>query len=156
MKSKEGLLVPEGAELEQIGDTVSYSTGGRTVEFPTTVFRGRPFNDIMLGLIEEKRSTIISSSNLGGFPFNMAGFEGKGGKPSWEADIWAAGRRLFVGAGGFVNHCVELIYKDGSVFVFGAESHGMYMESFDIATGKCKFRFCTCYWFNFSEKWELK
>ena len=29
-------------------------------------------------------------------------------------------------------------------------------EGFDAKTGKSQFRFCTCYWFNFSEAWDLK
>jgi hypothetical protein len=39
--------------------------------------------------------------------------------------------------------------------VYGCDSHGMYAEGFDAKTGKCRFRFCTCYWFNFSEAWGL-
>ena len=67
--------------------------------------------------------------------------------------MWAAGRTALAGYG---VHRVELAGKDGSVFVFGTESHGMYLEAFDLATGKCQFRFCSCYWFTFSETWNLK
>jgi hypothetical protein len=40
--------------------------------------------------------------------------------------------------------------------VFGIESHGAYVEALGPATGENQFRFCTCYWFNFSKGWGLK
>ena len=53
------------------------------------------------------------------------------------------------------NHRVESVSSEGSVLVFGGESHGMYLEAFDEKTGKCLYRFCTCYRFNFSESWNV-
>jgi hypothetical protein len=51
---------------------------------------------------------------------------------------------------------VDLVEKDGTLFVFRAESFGAYLEAFDLATGKCLYRFCSGYWSNFSEKWRLR
>ena len=92
-------------------------------------------------------------SSGGGFPYKLACLAGKGGKPVWTTEVWAAGRLILMGKG---VHRLELAENDDTLFVFGAESHGMYLEAFDSATGKCRYRFCTGYWFNFSEGWDLK
>jgi hypothetical protein len=150
-KTKTGLYVPDGVKLEEDGGMLVYTAGDRAVEFQKSAFADG-LDDCFLGLVGEKRSVIAAYSDASGFAFTIAGFEGKGGKPTWKAEVWAAGRMILAGQG---YHNVELKEKDGVVFVFGAESHGMYLEAFDIATGKCQYRFCTCYWFNFSEMWDL-
>jgi hypothetical protein len=52
-------------------------------------------------------------------------------------------------------HQMELVVSGDRVCVFGAESHGVYAEAFRLDDGKPLVRFCTCYWFNFSERWNL-
>ncbi len=154
-KSKAGVEVPDGAEVTEDGDALAYTSGGRSVKFLKTAFDAN-IDDAMAGLLTEKRSVIASYTTACGARFQLAGFEGnggKGGKPTWTADVWSSGRTEL---GGRSFHLMELTQKDDSVYVFGAESHGMYMEAFDIATGKCRFRFCTAYWFDFSEAWGLK
>jgi hypothetical protein len=155
-KSQAAALVPDGAELEPDGDSFVYRFGGRSVKFKkkgigTTIDSG--WHDCVVGLVGEKRSVIAVYDGGGGFPFNTAGFEGTGEKAVWLANVWATGRDAMSGIG---THWVELNETKGVVYVFGAESHGMYLEAFDNATGKCAFRFCTSYWENFSETWGLK
>ncbi|HJZ56210.1 MAG TPA: hypothetical protein VKE74_14685 [Gemmataceae bacterium] len=149
--SKAGIVVPEGVELERREGTLTYSVGGRAVEFPADVFAPY-FVDILTGLVGEKQSVVAGYVRGGGFEFSLAGFEGKGGKPTWKGEVWAAGRVL----GGNAFHRAELTQAGDTVFVFGVESHGAYLEAFDIPSGECRFRFCTGYWFRFSEAWELK
>ncbi len=55
-----------------------------------------------------------------------------------------------------VRSVVDVTEKGEVTSVFGVESHGAYAEAFDSATGKVKFRFCTCYWFHNCEAWGLK
>ena len=150
-KAKSGASVPDGAELEEKNEALVYSVGDRGVEFPKDTFD--EFVDSFAGVVGEKRSAVAGYTVVSGFAFDLTGFAGKGGKPTWKAEVWAADRDFL---GGLGYHWVEVKEKDGTVFVFGAESHGMYAEAFDLATGKCKFRFCSCYWFTFSEKWALK
>jgi hypothetical protein len=107
----------------------------------------------VLGALGEKRSVVAAYFGGGGNGCHIYGFEGQGGKPAWKADVWSAGRTILAGRS---YHKVELRQKGDTVYLFGAESHGMYVEAFDVATGKCRFRFCTCYWFNNSERWGLK
>jgi hypothetical protein len=71
----------------------------------------------------------------------------------WSGKVWAVGRRE---GGGLGVHQIEILVSDDRLFVFGAESHGMYAEGFRLDDGKPLLRFCTCYWFNFSERWKLK
>jgi hypothetical protein len=148
-ESKAGPLVPEGAELERAGESLRYTAGGRAVEFPPAAL-ARFGRDCYAGVLGEKGSAVAAFSPAGGFRYKLAGFTGKGGEPAWVADVWAAGRKAL---GGHGVHRVELVERDGTVFVFGAESHGTYLEAFDAVTGKCRYRFCTGYWFHFSEGW---
>jgi hypothetical protein len=150
-KSRVGSLVPEGAELERRGGALVYSAGGRSVEIPADTFGMSP-DDYFVGLAGDKWSA-IAPYGVGGFPFRLAGFVGKGGKAAWTADVWAAGRTGLAGEGW---HVVELKGSRDAVYVFGEEGCGMYLEAFDAATGKCLYRFCTCYWFHFPETWGLK
>lgn len=147
--SKAGLIVPAEAELEEKGNRFVYSSGGRAVEFPKDTFE---LAGSLQGVVREKRSAIAGNTDIAGFGYSLVGFEGRGGKPSWVAEVWSSGR---TGLGGVGYHWVEVAEKDGTVYVFGAETHGMYMEAFDITTGACLYRFCTCYWFHPSEKWGL-
>jgi hypothetical protein len=151
---KAGVEVPEGAELERKGDALVYSAGGRSVEFPRSALpidKGRT----VTGVITETGAALAVSGprGAGGGSFKVFGFTGKGGKPAWVADVWAAGRTILAG---YSPHRVDLVEKDGTLFVFGAESHGAYVEAFDMETGRCRFRFCSCYWFHFSESWGLR
>jgi hypothetical protein len=71
----------------------------------------------------------------------------------WSGKVWAAGRTAGSGKG---VHQIEILVADDHLFVFGAESHGIYAECFRLDDGKPLLRFCSCYWFNFSERWKLK
>jgi hypothetical protein len=82
------------------------------------------------------------------------GFESKGGKRLWESEVWALKKWSHMGSS--ARHRVELTTEGDVVFVFGAAFGGLYLEAFDLDTGKGQYRFCTSYWGNRSEKWNLK
>jgi hypothetical protein len=146
--------VPEDSDVVRHDGKVTYAQAGRVVDLPEEEFNYAPWVvDHFVGLPSEKRSFVALYSGDSGYPFKLASFNGKGGNPVWVADVWASRRGFSSGVG---HHRVELQEATGSVFVFGAESHGMYLEAFEAATGKCLFRFCTCYWSNFSEEWGFK
>jgi hypothetical protein len=69
--------------------------------------------------------------------------------------VWGPGRRTGI-VSGFHDHWAEVVGLGDTVYVFGAESRGVYLEAFEAATGKARFRFCTGYWFHWSEAWGLK
>jgi hypothetical protein len=151
--SRAGCLVPQGAELELDGDVLVYTFGDRALRFHKKTCGYFVDDCVLLGLIDGVRSVIAVCSSEAGFPGTLFGFEGNGGKPTWTSPIWAAGRRILMGRG---SHQVELRKTGGVVYVFGVDSHGAYLEAFNITTGECALRFCTCYWFNHSEAWGLK
>ena len=74
------------------------------------------------------------------------------GGSRWSASVWSAGRDGLQGIG---HHDVSMECAAGRLLVYGAESHGMYLEAFDAEKGTPLFRFCTCFWFNFPEAWEF-
>ncbi len=149
---KTGTAAAGEPRVKEKGNSLVFSVGGRSVEFPKSTF-GERLPPAFVGWVGEGRSVVAAYPTISGFPYKVAGFADKGGKPTWTADVWAAGRPFLAGLG---YHFVDLKEKDGIVYLFGMESHGAYLEAFDVATGRCKFRFCTCYWFDFSEEWGLK
>lgn len=150
--SKAGPEVPDGAELEESGDDLVYSSGGRSVTFPKSE-HALGFTRRYAGIVGEDRSAVAAFSMIGG-RYTLSGYAGRGGRPAWTADVWGSGRTGVVS--GFHDHWAEVIGQGDTLYVFGAESHGMYLEAFEAATGKVRFRFCTCYWFHWSEAWEIK
>jgi hypothetical protein len=135
--------------LTEKDGTITYAVGGRSVSFPKDTFDTFvPWEP--LGILGEKHSVVVAFVSIDGPSYQAVGFTGKGGKPVWKADVWAEGRTLSLGGGGY--HLVDVTEKEGVVCVFGIETHGAYAEAFDLA----KFRFCTCYWCNWSEAWGLK
>jgi hypothetical protein len=79
-----------------------------------------------------------------GFPFTLVCVRARDGAKRWSADVWAAGRNKLSGK---TSHFVEISEQGKLVVVWGAESHGMYVEAFDSETGNNLFRFCTSLWF---------
>ncbi len=146
-KTEDLTRIPEGHELEKKADTLVYKVGKRSVEFPKATFNT---HSNFAGFVGEKRSAIAKCSGQG---FVIAGFEGKGGKAVWKAEGWGTGVQAI--AGGWYQW-VEVSENDGTVFVFGKDPLGMYLEAFDLATGKPAFRFSTSYVCLYSEKWSIK
>jgi len=151
-QANEKWLVTEGAELTRGTNTLVFSTGGKSIEFPDDKFvhgSGICFT----GVVTDKTGFIATFAPEAGQAFKVARFEDKGNKPVWLEKVWAAGRTA---GSGPASHRVELVTTENTLMVFGKESHGMYLEAFDKKTGKNLYRFCTCYWFNNSEGWKIK
>jgi hypothetical protein len=99
------------------------------------------------------RLEIRASPEHAGFWFKLRAIDPKENRLAWSAEVWAAGRTMLAGVG---VHQIEMLVSEGRLFVFGAESHGIYAECFRLMDGKPLVRFCSCYWFNFSERWHLR
>jgi hypothetical protein len=106
------------------------------------------------GVFSKELSVVVNYDGSVGGMFGIAGFEGSGGKPKWTAYVWSSGRSG--PTTGVHYQFVEMKEKDGICYIFGQEVAGAYLEAFDMKTGKCQFRFCTCFWFDFPEKWNIK
>jgi len=142
----------DAAKVEEKDDDIVYSAGGRSVRFPKDTFKTL-LPPALVGVLGEKRSVVAAYDPGFGGRFPLAGFAGAGGKPTWTAEVWGAGRTVLAG---LTYHRVQATEQGDIVYLFGIESHGAYVEAFEAATGKCRFRFCTGYWFHFSEEWGLK
>jgi hypothetical protein len=150
-----GIYVPQEAGLARKGDRFVYSANEQWVKFNKDPF-GKSRLDSVTGTLGQKWSAIAAyRSSGGGMPFHVAGFEGEGGEPSWTATVWAINRKSIFGYSGR-NHWVELTENAGTIYVFGVEGFGMYVEGFEAVTGNCLFRFCSCYWWHWSEGWGPK
>lgn len=145
-------LVREGITLALQDKTVTYRSGDVSLEFPRTLLA--PFWGVLVDTVTEKVTCLAGPSYSRGVSFQIAGFENKSGKRLWTEYVWAVDYYGFSSGG--PTHRAEMTRAGNTVFVFGAEALGMYVEAFDIGTGKCQFRFCSNYWMNTSEEWAIK
>jgi hypothetical protein len=99
------------------------------------------------------RLEIRARPEVAGFPFELEAIDLDGDSSLWSTEVWAAGRTCLEGKGA---HQIEMLVSDKCLFVFGAESNGIYAECFRLDDGKPLVRFCSCYWLNFSERWKLR
>jgi hypothetical protein len=144
----------DGPWAEVRGESVLFVDGDRSIKFPTTALYQRSPRDRYAGVVTADWAVVTSySTGGGGSYYRVAGFGPRGGEPIWKGLVWGSGRTLLIG---YSPHRVEAVEREGIVYLFGAESHGAYVEAFEGATGRCRFRFCSCYWFDSSEAWDLK
>jgi hypothetical protein len=149
--------LPPVATLKVEKDDVVVTAGKQSLRIPKGDF-DKAAGELDIGtppvILCGAELSFIARPVFRGYPFEVIGVDSKTGKKLWAATVWAARRGFSSGPAG-VNP-VEIRRQGDTVIVYGCESHGMYAEGFDAKTGKCQFRFCTCYWFNFSEVWGLK
>jgi hypothetical protein len=151
----EGL--PARPKVQEKKDEVVITVGKRSVRISQAAYaEAESFlatDTTPVALWGAKRS-FFARPAIKGYPFKAAGVDSKTGKESWVASVWASRRGSSTGPPG---RCpVEICREGDTVIVYGCGGIGMYAEGFDARTGKCRFRFCTCYWFNFSEEWGLE
>jgi hypothetical protein len=155
-ESTAGGWVPKGADLVEKDGSLVFTQGKWKLSFTQQALGIKaPLGPGVAasGAWNRDVGALAIYTPAGGMPCQLVGFKNGGGEPIWKSEIWAVNRSLLIGVS---PHCLEVVATEDSFFVFGQETFGMYIEAFESATGKCRFRFCTCYWFIFSEKWNLK
>ena len=153
VKTKAGIQAPEGTHIAVEGDRYVITINGRSVKVDATLLDvDKKAPDRITALITNKW-TFIAVHEAAGFPYRLISVSTGAGKLHWQAAVWGAGRRALGGAG---FHAMSMRLKNGQLFLFGVESHGAYIESFEASSGDNRLRFCTGYWFHFPETWGLK
>lgn len=149
--SQAGYDVIRGAALQKKGDTLQYTEMGKTVEFavPTDNYL-RP--NTYTGVLGKERSVIAGFDSARASNYELICIESSG-MVAWRTEVWVTGQMQFTGID---CHRATLIENDGIVYVFGASGHGAYLEAFEMATGKTRFRFSSAYWSNYSEGWNSR
>ena len=107
-------------------------------------------NDKAEHRLTHKNFQIDSTPTTAGFPYEVSITDTKT-KMESKITVWAVGRNILAGAG---SHQIEILIHNDILCVFGSESHGAYAEQFRLTDGTPLLRFSTCYWFNFSERWN--
>lgn len=149
--------LPLGPKVEVKVNEVIITAGKQSVRVSMTAYdKATSFPEIATAPVAlwGEELSFFARPTFRGYPFKVAGVDSKTGSKLWEASVWASRRGFSSGPAG--RNPVEIRREGDTVIVYGCESHGMFAEGFDAKTGKCQFRFCTCYWFNFSEAWGLK
>ena len=148
---------PPAARVKVEKDDVVITAGKQSIKIPKAEF-DKAAGELDIGtppvILGGAELSVVARPVFRGYPFEVIAVDSKTGKKLWAATVWAA-RRGFSSGPAEVNP-VEIRRQGDTVVVYGCESHGMYAEGFDAKTGKCQFRFCTCYWFNNLEAWGLK
>jgi hypothetical protein len=138
------------ARVKPEKDGVTIVAGKRSIKLTEGDF-GAAVNLFRLGGV---RVALLGEAESFLLFVEMFGVDSRSGRRLWTANVWGSGRMVIQGVGG--PEPEEIRRHKDTVIVYGAESHAMYAEGFDAKTGKCLFRFSSCYWFNFSEAWGLK
>ncbi|HKB05059.1 MAG TPA: hypothetical protein VKD90_22740 [Gemmataceae bacterium] len=152
-----GRDLPAAPVVEVGKDEVAIKAGTQVVKLARADFdKAEPFGGFGSppAVLWGAEQSVVARPGFRGYPFEVVGVDTKAGRRLWAATVWAARRGLSSGVPG--TNPVEVRRQEDIVVVYGCESHGLYAEGFDAKTGQCRLRFCTCYWFNFSEKWGLK
>lgn len=144
-----GRYVRSGVTLKDSNGVLRYTHKDRIVEFRKDLFDSS--FESLLAHVTESQSVVAAFSGALGCEFKVAAFRGGDLQPEWTSKIWAAGRTSL---GGVCFHRVELVVSKGTLFVFGAEFQGLYLEAFKLSTGECLYRFSTSYWGHYSEAWQ--
>lgn len=144
--------VNDGSLLTISGDKVTIARKGKSVDSTEKlVGLDRMSERVAVECADGLFLCAVHGNYSGGYPYKLVALDEKSGLQKWQADVWAARRG---GSTGIGHHDVSMVVDEKAVTLFGMESHGAYVESFELSTGKPIFRFCTSYWFNFSETWK--
>ena len=154
VKTKAGLMAPQGTTINPDGKRFVISTGNRSVKVDRSLLEiGKDTLPERVSVLITNKRTFIALHASAGFPFRLVSVRTGSGKLNWSASVWGAGRKTLGGVG---FHNISMRLKDSQLFLFGAESHGVFVETFEASSGENYFRFCSSYWFHFSETWNLK
>lgn len=153
-----GEELPMRPKVDVKKDEVIITAGKQSVKISVTAYDEVANEVATLGTapvaLWGEEQSFVARPGFRAYPFNVVSANSKTGKKVWMTSVWAA-RRGF-SSGEAEGYPIEIRRERDTVIVYGCECHGAYAEGFDAKTGKCQFRFCTCYWFNFSEAWGLK
>ncbi|MDQ3032769.1 MAG: hypothetical protein M3Y87_10155 [Myxococcota bacterium] len=83
------------------------------------------------------------SPGSGGFPLEVRAYRAGPVELAWRSTACAAGRQVLGGVGELA---IELEITAEEVRVWSAESHGLAIDAFDLATGAPRWRFSTDFW----------
>jgi hypothetical protein len=153
---KEGPLPPP-ATVKVEKDEVVLTSGKQSIKIPKVEFdKGiSDFDrDIPTVILCGETLSFVARPAIRGYPYKFICVDSRTGQKQWEVLVWAV--RTGPSTGASVVDPVEIRRQGDTVIIYGSGTFGMYAEGFDAKTGKCQFRFCTCYWFNFSEEWGLE
>lgn len=81
------------------------------------------------------------------YSFDLRCLDARTGEELWTSSVWALDLMTVAPGGttGTADHVVTLDIKDRTIFVWGGDGRGMYVESFSLE-GKALCRFSTNLW----------
>jgi hypothetical protein len=141
-------------------DKVVVSLGERSIEVSKAVcdkelkeIMATGLDDARIAVSLEKEHSFVAIYPLRGYPYQLSCLNSKTGNALWTAEVWACRTGISTGPPDF-GHQVEIRRNGNAILLYGEEM-GMYLEAFDAKAGKSLYRFCTNYWSQYSEKWDL-
>jgi len=147
----EGTVFHDAFSVDKKAESPTISFRGRTYTVPSDR-NGRGIFDAAIAYLFSGQDTFLAQYDSGGgwaYPvrrFDMAG------KCLWSNDAWSVGRVMLIGSAW---QFASLAVHGDEVAAFSGGDCGAAMEVFRISDGKLAYRFCSTYWFNFSEAWNV-
>jgi hypothetical protein len=112
--------------------------------FDSIIRRCKSIQPSQLSVCIHKEQTVLALHSESGFPYKLFCLDSVAGELLWATNVWGVNRP---NAEGLRYHYVSMVVQDGELIVFGAECSGIYIESFNVATGSNIFRFSSTLWF---------
>lgn len=143
-----GLTSLQEINLKQNGETVVVSVGQAKLVLAEKVIRDllRQYNFLETCAVNIGTDvSVVAFYSRSGFNFPLIGVESKSGKVIWQTESWSFGGINIGPSSGPASESLSLVTTSNSVVLFGAGPE-FYIESYDLKTGKNRYRFSTNYW----------
>lgn len=132
--------------------TSGVAWGPRTLRGPASIpsLDGIPLpHDAALDHVDAVRTgarvmVVPFAPGRGGSPFDVYAYRAGPIELAWTATACSAGRSVLGGEGDLA---LELDVVANELRVWSAESHGLAIDAFELATGRVRWRFSTDFWF---------
>lgn len=96
------------------------------------------------GLVVGKQCVIARYNFVSASPFELFCVDIESRRQIWSTQVWCGCSRTG-GASGPLSHDIDLVCREGVLFVFGMEERTAYIEAFAMADGRNLLRFNTTY-----------
>jgi hypothetical protein len=132
------------AEITVQKNVLRLARDGRAdIELDTSALPKKGYEGIEIVPIPGTKKCLIvlpSYNHAGAYPIFL--FDTDSQKTVWEATIWAASKIIF----GRSHHSLQLLASQSTCIAIGNDSTDLYIESFDLETGKALIRFNSRHW----------
>ena len=146
------IRLPRNTSVEKKGNTFLLRVGSQSTKLRDDVLKSIRALDTSgpttcMVTIQERYSFVDEYNELAA-AFPLICVKSESGKLVWQTAVWGTGTENLGFATGVWFHKREIVRGNGdSIAIFGAGVPGVYLECFEIGTGKNRYRFSSNHWY---------